>query len=118
MTIEKEMFEEIRKLFPEFDYHKEVYKPFWEKTNVDELIALAYNQMSNTVSADFINYGWLFRTSDDPETVNVFEELEQLEDEIYGEFISFFDFYYAYKSYSPIYKNKNFKEYLAIQNDS
>lgn len=114
--IEKEMFEEIRKLFTGFDYHKEDYKSFWKNPTVDELIDLAFFQMSNTVSSHFINYGWLFRTSDDPETGKVFDELEQLEDTIYGEFINFFDFYYKYRTYSAQYKVASFEKYLELQN--
>lgn len=114
--IEKEIFEEIRKLFTEFDYHKEVYKSFWKNPSVDELIDLAFFQMSNTVSSHFINYGWLFRTSDDPETGKAFDELEQLEDTIYGEFINFFDFYYKYRTYSAQYKVASFENYLELQN--
>ncbi|WP_341485184.1 hypothetical protein [Lactococcus formosensis] len=114
-NIEIEMFEEIRKLFPKFDYTRQHYKEVWDTSSVDELIAFAYYQMSTSVSRSFVNYGWKFRLSDDPETEETFLELEQIEDDIYGEFIKFFDFYYTYKKHSSRYEKMNFKDYLALQ---
>ncbi|MCI2096013.1 MAG: hypothetical protein LKK07_10760 [Lactococcus lactis] len=43
-------------------------------------------------------------------------EIENREDEIFGEFIKFFYFFYTYKIYSSKYKKCTFNEYLKDKN--
>lgn len=110
--IEKEMFEKIMKLFPNFNYHNEFYDEYRSHPTVDSLIQLAHSQLSETFGRKIIDYGATYKAALDPEIGDDFSILEKKDDEIFEEFIKFFDFYYYYRAYSENYKKSTFQEYL------
>ena len=114
-SIGKEMFTQIRALFPHGDYLRQDYKKYWQEPEVDELLYLSYYQLALSISSLLSDYGWTFRECVDPETGQEFHKLEQMENSIYGEFIKFFDFYFSYRKYSSKYKEMSFTEYLIHQ---
>lgn len=114
-SIGKEMFTQIRTLFPYGDYLREDYKKYWQEPKVDELLYLGYYQLALSISSLLSDYGWTFRESFNPETGQEFHKLEQIENSVYGEFIKFFDFYFSYRKYSSKYKEMSFTEYLTHQ---
>ncbi|AWN67119.1 hypothetical protein LL14B4_13010 (plasmid) [Lactococcus lactis subsp. lactis] len=59
-------------------------------------------------------YGADYRSAINPEIGDEFRKLEKKEDEIFGEFIKFFDFYYKYRTYSTQYKEVSFEDYLEL----
>ncbi|WP_270251140.1 hypothetical protein [Lactococcus lactis] len=109
--IENEMFEEIMKLFPDFNYQNEFYDEYRSYPTVDGLLHLAYSQLCESAGMMIMDYGAGYRSAINPEIGDEFRNLEKQEDEIFGEFIKFFDFYYKYRSYSERFKNSNFEEY-------
>jgi hypothetical protein len=115
--IEKEMFEEIMKLFPDFNYQNSFYDEYRNKPTVDELLALAYSQLSESAGLMIMYYGEKYRAAKNPENGNERDILEDREDEIFGEFIKFFDFYYKYRTYSTQHKESSFKKYLEMKQD-
>ncbi len=110
--IEREMFSEIMKLFPDFNYQNEFYDKYRSYPTVDGLLHLAYSQLCESAGMMIMYYGAGYRSAIDPEIGDEFRKLEKQEDEIFGEFIKFFDFYYHYRAYSKNYKKATFQEYL------
>lgn len=114
--IEEIMFEDLKKKFPDHNYNLDFYQEIMENPSVNALLELAHSQISESFGLLITSYGWYFRDCKNPETGVDFDELENREDEIFGEFIKFFDFYYTYKKYSSKYKKCTFNEYLKYKN--
>lgn len=114
--IEEIMFEDLKKKFPDHNYNLDFYQEIIENPSVNALLDLAHYQISESFGLLITSYGWYFRDCQDPETGADFDELENREDEIFGEFIKFFDFFYTYKKYSSKYKKYSFNEYLKYKN--
>lgn len=112
--IEKEMFNEIMKLFPDFNYQKEFYDEYRSYPTVDGLLHLAYSQLSESAGLMIMYYGERYRAAKNPESTTDSEMLEKRTDEIFDEFIKFFDFYYKYRTYSTQYKEASFEDYLEL----
>ncbi|WP_332372293.1 hypothetical protein [Lactococcus cremoris] len=114
--IEEIMFEDLKKKFPDHNYSLDFYQEIMENPSVNALLDLAHYQISESFGLLITSYGWYFRDFKNPETGTDFDELENREDEIFGEFIKFFDFFYNYKIYSSKYKKCTFNEYLKDKN--
>ncbi|GAB7390689.1 hypothetical protein [Lactococcus garvieae] len=112
LGVPKKMFEEIQKLFPDFGYNRDFYDKYRENPSVDELLELAHQQISETTRHLTTSYGWFFRDCKNPEHGGDFNTLEEKEDELFSEYIKFFDFYHTYKAYSKKYCDCTFDEYL------
>lgn len=112
--IEKEMFKEIMRLFPDFNYQNEFYEEYQSCPTVDGLIHLAYSQLSESAGLMIMYYGERYRAAKDPESTKDSELLEKRTDEIFDEFVKFFDFYYKYRIYSAQYKEASFEDYLEL----
>lgn len=112
LGVPEKMFEEIRELFPDFNYSKDFYDKYRENPSVDDLLELAHQQISETTGHLTTSYGWFFRDCKNPEHGEDFNTLEEKEDELFGEYIKFFDFYYTYHRYSQKYCDCTFDEYL------
>ncbi|MFK4968549.1 hypothetical protein ACI1UG_10385 [Lactococcus garvieae] len=110
--VPEKMFEEIQVLFPDFNYSKDFYDKYRENPSVDALLELAHQQISETTGHLTTSYGWFFRDCKSPEYGEDFNTLEEKEDELFGEYIKFFDFYYTYNRYSKKYCESTFDEYL------
>lgn len=112
--IVKEMFNKIMKLFPNFNYQNEFYDEYRSYPTVDGLLHLAYSQLCEYAGMMIMYYGADYRSAINPEIGDEFRKLEKKEDEIFGEFIKFFDFYYKYRTYSTQYKEASFEDYLEL----
>lgn len=112
LGVPEKMFEEIQVLFPDFNYSKDFYDKYRENPSVDDLLELAHQQISETTGHLTTSYGWFFRDCKKPELGEDFNTLEEKEDELFGEYIKFFDFYYTYNRYSKKYCDCTFDEYL------
>lgn len=114
--IETIMFEDLKQRFPDHNYNLDFYQEIIESPSVNALLDLAHYQISESFGLLITSYGWYFRDCQDLEIGADFEEIERREDEIFGEFIKFFDSYYTYKKYSSKYKKYSFNEYLKYKN--
>lgn len=112
LGVPEKMFEEIQALFPDFNYSKDFYDKYRENPSVDGLLELAHQQGGTTTGQLTTFYGWFFRDCKNPELGEDFNTLEEKEDELFGEYIKFFDFYYTYNRYSQKYCDCTFDEYL------
>ena len=112
LGVPEKMFKEIQALFPDFNYSKDFYDKYRENPSVDDLLELAHQQGGTTTGQLTTFYGWFFRDCKDPESGEDFNTLEEKEDELFGEYIKFFDFYYTYNRYSKKYCESTFDEYL------
>lgn len=112
LGVPEKMFKEIQALFPDFNYSKDFYDKYRENPSVDDLLELAHQQGGTTTGQLTTFYGWFFRDCKDPESGEDFNILEEKEDELFGEYIKFFDFYYTYNRYSKKYCENTFDEYL------
>lgn len=112
--IEKEMFKEIMRLFPDFNYQLSFYDDYRNNPTVDDLLVLAYSQLSASAGLMIMYYGERYRAAKDPESPRDSEILEKKTDEIFDEFVKFFDFYYKYRTYSTQYKEASFEDYLEL----
>lgn len=112
LGVPEKMFEEIQELFPDFGYDRDFYDKYRENPSVDELLGLAHQQISETTGHLSTSYGWFFRDCKNLELGEDFNILEEKEDELFGEYIKFFDFYHTYHRYSKKYCDCTFDEYL------
>ncbi|MCT0076710.1 hypothetical protein [Lactococcus lactis] len=112
--IEKEMFKEIMRLFRDFNYQLSFYDDYRNNPTVDDLLVLAYSQLSASAGLMIMYYGERYRAAKDPESPRDSEILEKKTDEIFDEFVKFFDFYYKYRTYSTQYKEASFEDYLEL----
>ena len=112
LGVPEKMFKEIQALFPDFNYSKDFYDKYRENPSVDDLLELAHQQGGTTTGQLTTFYGWFFRDCKNPELGEDFNTLEEKEDELFGEYIKFFDFYHTYKIYSKKYCDCTFDEYL------
>ena len=111
-SIDKEMFTEIRDLFPNFDYSSEIYEKFWEHCEIFELFKLAYQQFCESTGFILRDYGNQYRNSTDPEIGKDFKEIERMEDTLYSQFFKIFDLFLKYKRYLPVAHNMPFSQFI------
>lgn len=114
VSIEKEMFTEIRKIYPNFNYHSEVYAQYWEYPQVDQLFCLLYQLFCESIDLKLNQYGWSFRKSIEPELGKEFHELEKKEEILFDEFFVLFDFFLKYRRYSKIFYNISFSKSISL----